>query len=106
MSHGYLIGVIALLFGVTLFTRGLPFFLGEWIGRNRLFIMLAERLPIAIFVALLAYYMMAVAHASPGYHIVWQFVALLVTLALQWRYRNSVLSLCVGTAVFLILQQF
>ena len=106
MSQGYLIGVIALLFVVTMVTRGLPFFLGEWVGRHRLVVMLAERLPVAIFVALLLYYMMAVAHASPIYHVAWQFVALAVTLGLQWRYRNSVLSLCVGTAVFLFLQQF
>lgn len=106
MSHGYLLGVIALLLAVTLLTRGLPFFLGAWVGRHRLFIMLADRLPVAIFVLLLAYYMKAVAHVSPGYHIVWQFIALAVTLGLQWRYGKSVLSLCAGTALFLFLQQF
>jgi branched-subunit amino acid transport protein AzlD len=100
----YVIGVTVLLCCVTLITRGLPFLFGDWIARQHLLVRLGEQLPAAIIVALMIYYMIMLARPSHWHNLVWQVIALLITLALQWRFRKTIVSLVVGTAAYLLLQ--
>jgi len=101
----YFIGVVVLLFLVTCVTRGLPFIFGEWISRQRVFMALGQQLPAAIILMLLIYYMMTIAKPSHWHNLIWQVIALLVTLGIQWRYRKAIVSLIIGTVLYLLLQR-
>jgi branched-subunit amino acid transport protein AzlD len=100
----YTIGVIVLLCLVTLFTRGLPFLFGDWIERQHLLVRLGEQLPAAIIVSLMIYYMIMMAKPVHWHNLSAQIIALVITLALQWRFRKTIVSLIVGTAAYLLLQ--
>lgn len=104
MSMWYIIGVIILLFVVTMLTRGLPFLFGAWIVKQRILMMLGQQLPAAIIFMLMVYYMMMLAKPTHWHNLTWQIVALILIVALQWRYKKTIVSLLVGTALYLLLQ--
>lgn len=104
MNIWYLIGVIALLFIVTMLTRGLPFMFGNWIVKQRILMMLGQQLPAAIILMLMVYYMMMLAKPTHWHNLIWQVISLSFIVVLQWRFKKTIVSLLVGTALYLLLQ--
>ena len=104
MNVWYIVGVIALLFVVTMLTRGLPFLFGDWIVKQRILMMLGQQLPAAIIFMLMIFYMMMLAKPTHWHNLIWQIIALILIVALQWRYKQTIVSLLVGTVVYLLLQ--
>lgn len=104
MFSGYLLGVIVLLFLVTGVTRSLPFLFGQWIVKNKMLLLIGEKIPAAIIFLLLIYYIMLVAKPMHYHNLVYELIALVITLLVQWKWRLTILSLVIGVACFALLQ--
>lgn len=100
----YISGVIVMLFIVTMVTRGLPFVFGDWIRKRETLMALGEQLPAAIILMLIIYYVMMLGKQSHWHNLVWQIIALIITLILQYHFRKTILSLVAGTVIYLVLQ--
>ena len=99
----YTIGVIALLFCITCVTRVLPFIFGKKMKENQLILFLGNRLPVSIIFLLCVYYMVSIAKPSFMTLIPQQLIAVVVTLLVQWKWRNMTISLFSGTVLYLAL---
>jgi len=103
IQYNYTIGVIALLFCITCTTRALPFIFGKKMKGNQLILFLGNRLPVSIIFLLCVYYIMSIAKPSFITLMPQQLIALVITLFAQWKWRNMVISLFLGTALYLVL---
>ncbi|MDP1573784.1 MAG: AzlD domain-containing protein [Coxiellaceae bacterium] len=99
----YTVCVIALLFCITCTTRALPFIFGKKMKENQLILFLGNRLPVSIIFLLCVYYIMSIAKPSLMILIPQQLIALVVTLLVQWKWRNMTISLFLGTVLYLAL---
>ncbi|MBC2768362.1 branched-chain amino acid transporter permease [Pusillimonas minor] len=94
---------IAVMAGVTFALRALPFVAGRWLRRQGLVHKLGATLPLSVMTLLLLHAMVGAARDNPAG--VWQEgVAILLVLVLQWRTRNTLLSIVVGTAAYLLMR--
>lgn len=97
--------VILVAAGMTLLTRALPFLL---FGRKRTIpksvSYLGSMLPHAVMVALLVYCLKAIDFSATG---LWldEVLAVLITIAIHWWRRNTLLSIVLGTASYMLLTQ-
>lgn len=99
----YLIGVIAAMALVTWALRALPFVAAQWLQKNPLVERLGEFLPLAIMTLL-------VLHSAAGsaqQHKLgpWpELVAVALVVVLQWRSRNALLSIVLGTGAYVLMR--
>ena len=94
----YVIGVIIAMGLVTFALRALPFFAGQWLQKHPLVHRLGEFLPLAIMTLLLA--AMGENPASP-----WpELAAVLLVASVQWFSRNALLSILLGTGLYVLLR--
>ena len=100
----YLPTVILVMAGATFLTRLLPFLLFRNRAEHPLTNYLGRYLPPAIMTILVLYSLQGVDLAMPPFGAR-ELIALLVTLALQYGRRNSLLSIFGGTASYMLLVQ-
>jgi branched-subunit amino acid transport protein AzlD len=103
IASGYLIGVIAAMGLVTFALRALPFVAARWLQKHTLVQALGQFLPLAIMTLLLVHSATGAALSHPGGP--WrELVAVAVVVVLQWRGRNALLSILIGTCLYVLLR--
>src|SRR5690625_7781092 len=96
--------ILAMLFmgAVTLGLRALPFVAGPWLRRHRMVGQLGRFLPLAIMVLLALH--TAWGHAQARRALPWaEAAAIVLVVLLQWRFRQTLLSIAAGTVVYMLL---
>ncbi len=99
----YTIAAILVMGLVTFALRALPFIAAFWLEHSPLVRRLGVFLPPAIMMLLLVHSATGASRehvGGPWFEI----VAILLTAALQWRSRNALLSILVGTGVYVLLR--
>lgn len=99
----YTIGVIVLLFFVVTTTRALPFIFGKAMQNNQWILFLGKRLPISIILLLAVYYLISMAQPSHWHILPFQLIAIALTLCAHWKWRNTTVSLLIGTTAYLLM---
>ncbi|OXR49590.1 branched-chain amino acid ABC transporter [Pusillimonas sp. T2] len=99
----YVWAVIAVMAGVTFALRALPFVAGRWLRRQGLVHKLGATLPLSVMTLLLLHTMVGATRENPAG--IWQEgIAVLLVIVLQWRTRNTLLSIVMGTAAYLLMR--
>jgi branched-subunit amino acid transport protein AzlD len=99
----YVIVVIAVMALVTFALRALPFLADQWLKKHPAVQRLGQFLPLAIMTLLLLHSGTSAARehtAGP-----WpELLAVALVVLLQWRTKNALLSIVVGTAVYVLMR--
>lgn len=101
----YVLGVLGAMALTTFALRALPFVAAQWLQRHAVVKRLGDFLPLAIMTLL-------VVHSAVGSALThdagpWpELAAVALTVAVQWRGRNALLSIVVGTALYVLLRNF
>ena len=99
----YLVGVIAAMALITWALRALPFVAAQWLQRNPIVERLGEFLPLAIMTLLLLH--SATGLAQQDRLGPWpELLAVVMVIALQWRSRNALLSIVLGTGAYVLMR--
>jgi branched-subunit amino acid transport protein AzlD len=99
----YVISVIAAMALVTFALRALPFVAGQWLQKHPLVHRLGEFLPLAIMTLLLVNSTIAAMGESPASP--WpELAAVLLVATVQWFSRNALLSILLGTGLYVLLR--
>ncbi len=101
----YAIAVIAMMALITFALRALPFVASRWLQSHAIVRRLGRFLPLAIMSLLLLHAIVAAAreHASGPWP---ELVGAGLAAWLQWRWRNPLLSILAGTAVYVATRHF
>ena len=103
IDSGYAIGVIAAMGLVTFALRALPFVAAQWLQKHPLVQRLGEFLPLAIMTLLMVHSVMSSATENPTGP--WpELLAVALVVGLQWRTKNALLSILLGTGVYVLLR--
>lgn len=99
----YVFGVIVAMALVTFALRALPFVAAHWLQKHPVVQRLGQFLPLAIMTLLLVHSAVGAAreHALGPWP---ELLAVAVVVVLQWRSRNALLSILVGTAVYVLMR--
>ncbi len=105
MNIDHSLALVAVTAACTLLTRALPFLLfGKQRQVPRAVLYLGRALPPAVMAVLVVYSLRHVSFAAPEFWVS-EVIGVLVTAAVHvWR-RNTLLSIGVGTAVYMVLVQ-
>ena len=105
IDSSYVLGVIAAMGAVTFALRALPFVAGQWLQKYPWVHSLGQFLPLAIMTLLLVNSSLAAAadHAFGPWS---ELLAVSLVAWLQWRHKNALVSILVGTAVYVLLRNF
>lgn len=100
----YVIAVIVAMGLVTFGLRALPFLAAQWLQRHRFVQRLGQFLPLAIMTLLLLHSVVGAArsHAGPPWP---EAAAVALVLGLQWWRGHALLSIVLGTALYVLLRQ-
>lgn len=103
IENTYVIAVIAAMGLVTFALRALPFLAAQWLKKHPIVQRLGEFLPLAIMTLLLVHSATgaALAHAAGPWP---ELLAVALVVFLQWRIRNALLSIVVGTCVYVLIR--
>ena len=103
IDSAYALGAIAAMALVTFGLRALPFLGARWLAKSPRVQSLGRFLPLAIMALLLLHTALAQAERNPA--APWAEVAAIgLTLVLQWRWRQALLSIGAGTALYVLLR--
>ena len=103
IDSGYAIGVIAAMGLVTFALRALPFVAAQWLQKHPLVQRLGEFLPLAIMTLLMVHSVMGSATENPTGP--WpELLAVALVVVVQRRSKNALLSILVGTGVYVLLR--
>lgn len=99
----YILATVAAMAAVTFALRGLPFIAANWLQHHTIVQRLGQFLPLAIMTLLLVH---AVAGSAKehAYGPWLELVAVAFIVVLQWTRRNALLSILVGTAIYVTLR--
>ncbi|MCQ9350538.1 branched-chain amino acid transporter permease [Corynebacterium sp. 5QC2CO] len=106
-DSGYVLAALFAMGAVTVALRALPFAFVRTLKGSPLFEFLGTTMPVGVMVALVVYTVFGRLGLSgeggdPG--ATWAVpVALVVTIGLHWWRRNTVISIFVGTALYMVL---
>jgi len=103
IDKSYAIGVIAAMGGVTFALRAVPFVAGLWLQKHPVVQRLGHFLPLAIMALLTVNSMVGMAATDPSGPWPEGLSGALVAM-LQWRTRNALLSILLGTGVYVVLR--
>lgn len=104
-DSSYVIGVIAAMALVTFALRALPFVASQWLQKHPIAQHLGRFLPLSIMTLLLVNSAVGAANANP--HSPWpELLAVALVALLQWRSKNALLSILVGTAAYVALRNY
>ena len=100
---GYVLGVIAAMGMVTFALRALPFVGAQWLQKHPLVQRLGEFLPLAIMTLLLVHSMTGAAleHVAGPWP---ELVAIALVVILQWLKKNALLSILLGTLIYVLMR--
>ena len=105
IESGYALSVIVAMALVTFALRALPFVAAQWLNKHALVRALGEFLPLAIMTLLLVHSLTGAALEHPAGP--WpELLAVGVVVLVQWRSRNPLLSIVVGTALYVFMRNF
>jgi branched-subunit amino acid transport protein AzlD len=103
LDDGSAIAVIAVMMLVTFGLRALPFVATRWLNKHPAVRRLGQFLPLAIMTLLLTHSAVGAATQDPAGP--WpECLAVFLVLAIQWWKRNPLLSVLVGTAVYVVVR--
>lgn len=99
----YALAVIVAMGLVTLALRALPFVAAQWLKKHPVVQHLGQFLPLAIMTLLLVHSMTGAAleHRSGPWP---ELLAVALVVLLQWRSKNALLSIVVGTCVYVLIR--
>ena len=101
----YIVEVIAAMALVTVALRALPFIAAQWLKENPIVERLGEFLPLAIMTLLLLH--SAAGSAQQDRLGPWpELLAVAIVVVLQWRSRNALLSIVLGTTAYVLMRNF
>jgi branched-subunit amino acid transport protein AzlD len=105
IDGGYVVGVTVAMGLVTFALRALPFVAAQWLEKHPLVQRLGQFLPLAIMTLLLVNSMMGAAaeHTTGPWP---ELLAVALVVLMQWRSRNTLLSILVGTSVYVLIRNF
>lgn len=99
----YVTGVIVAMALVTLALRATPFLAAQWLQQHPWVQKLGQFLPLAIMTLLLVHSTMGAVKEDP--HGPWpQAAAIAIVVLLQWRTSNALLSILVGTGLYVVVR--
>ncbi|MBQ8829761.1 MAG: AzlD domain-containing protein [Burkholderiaceae bacterium] len=101
-DYGYLFLTFLVMGAISFFERALPFFASSWLKKQKLVSDLGDFLPLAIMVLLVVHSSTdaALSHNGLPYPEV---CAIAITVLLQWFFKNALLSIFAGTALYVVL---
>jgi branched-subunit amino acid transport protein AzlD len=99
----YAVSVIAGMALVTFALRALPFFAGQWLQKHPMVHQLGQFLPLAIMTLLLLNSTLAAMGENPAAPLA-ELLAVLLVATVQWFSRNALLSIMLGTGVYVLLR--
>ncbi len=103
IDAGYAVAAILVMGLVTFALRALPFVAAQWLEKHPGVRRLGEFLPLAIMTLLLVH--SAAGAASEHAGAPWpEALAIALTVILQWRRRNALLSILLGTGLYVLLR--
>jgi len=103
IDTSYALGALAAMAGVTFGLRALPFLAARFLQQHPAVQQLGRFLPLAIMVLLLLHTLVSNARDNP--HGPWaELAAVACVLALQWYKRQPLLSILMGTALYVLLR--
>lgn len=103
IDTGYALGVLGAMAAVTFGLRALPFLAAKLLQKHPMVQQLGRFLPLAIMTLLLVHTLVGSARNNPAGP--WaELLAVAVTLGLQWVKRQALLSILVGTALYVLLR--
>ncbi|MGE4368793.1 MAG: branched-chain amino acid transporter permease [Burkholderiaceae bacterium] len=99
----YVLIVIVVMGLITLGLRALPFVAGRWLRRQGIVHKLGATLPLSIMTLLLLHSVVDAARQNPAG--AWQEALAVVMVGLiQWRTRNTLLSIVAGTSAYVVMR--
>lgn len=98
-DYSYIFCVFLAMMAVSFAERALPFIAGDWLKKQKWVASLGDFLPLAIMVLLVVSSATSAALGHDGYPIP-EISAILTTVLLQWFFKNSLISIFAGTAVY------
>lgn len=103
MNEKYVVAVIVAMGLVTFALRALPFVAAQWLKKHPIVEHLGQFLPLAIMTLLLVHSATgsALEHANGPWP---ELLAIALVVALQWRIKNALLSIVVGTCVYVAMR--
>jgi branched-subunit amino acid transport protein AzlD len=103
IDSGYVIAVIVAMGLVTFGLRALPFVAAQWLEKHPIVQRLGQFLPLTIMTLLLLH--SAAGSASEDPSGPWpEVLAVVIVVLLQWLKKNALLSILVGTAVYVLIR--
>lgn len=99
---GYLLAVFIAMMVVTFIERALPFVASQWLVRQKWVNALGRFLPLAIMVLLTLHATVGATQARQSWPVA-ELLAIATTVALQWWIRNPLLSIFLGTGLYVVL---
>lgn len=105
METTYAVGTLVAMAGVTFGLRALPFFAAKWLKQHPQVERLGRFLPLAIMVLLLVHAGTGAAAEHPAGP--WpELLSIGLVVVLQWRIAQPLLSMLLGTALYVVLRNF
>jgi len=102
----YTMTAIILLSAIVFLTRALPFVFSNVMRKNEWIQFLGKQLPISIIFLLALYYAFSMAQPTQWHIIPFQIIGILVTLLVHWKWKNTTISLILGTLAYLAMTTF
>ncbi len=105
IDRDYAVEVILAMGLVTFALRALPFVASQWLQKHPIVERLGQFLPLTIMTLLLVHAVAGAAHehASGPWP---ELLAVLLVMLLQWFVKNALLSIVVGTLVYVFIRNF
>jgi len=99
----YVVGVIVAMGLITFALRAFPFVAAQWLEKHPIVQRLGQFLPLSIMTLLLLHSVAgaSIEHSSGPWP---ELLAVAVVALLQWRKRNALLSILVGTGVYVLIR--
>ena len=102
-DNAYIALTIIVMGGVTFAIRALPFLGARWLDKHPQIKRLGAFLPLSIMVLLTGHTLLDIGRSYDGNYTA-EGIAIAVVIALQWWQRKALLSIGVGTLIYLVIR--
>jgi branched-subunit amino acid transport protein AzlD len=101
-DYGYIFLVFVVMMAISFAERALPFIASDWLKRQGWVEVIGEFLPLSVMVILVASSVVGASASHEGLPLP-ELAAVALTILIQWFFRNSLLSIFSGTALYVAL---